>query len=253
MQLINTEKLERLLKLEKKRRGIPEDSLVFTGTADIAQYYWCGMKAWFSNRESELRFFAAYLEDRISYSLILRRIDRVPERDEEILEVGSDITFEDVEKILKDKKEKGVPCIVVEDMEDYEEIERELVRKFGKIPSGFVVEEINRERLEEDPLYRGEILHLKHAEKYPTVRWNFEWKKYVVVGIPDGITDEFVYEFKSTTSSGGFAKKWLKPVAETQADLYGFFFRRKKKKVQIFPNHPPRNRTPTSGNSRVEE
>lgn len=238
--MFDIERLKKLLRLEKERRNLQENSLVFIGMANTAQYYWCGMKAWFLNRRNELEFFCAYLMDRINYSLSLGKIDRVPERDEEILEVGSDITFEDVEKILKDEKEKDIPFIVVENMEDYEEIERELVREFGEIPSEFVVGEINRERLEKDPLYRGKILHLKHAEKYPTVRWNFKWKKYVVVGVPDGITDEFVYEFKSTTSSGGFAKKWLKPLAETQADLYGFFFRRKKKKVQIYSQRDDR-------------
>ena len=233
-ELLKPERLERLLKLEKERRGQPKDSLVFIGMANTAEYYWCGIKAWFLNKRSELGFFGAYLVDRIRYSLILGRIDKVPEGDEEILETGSDLTLEDVEEILKKRKEKQLPRIAVENPEDWEEIEKELVAKFGGVPSEFVVWEIDEERLKEDPLYRGRILEIKHAEKYPKVRWNFEWGKYVVVGVPDGITDEFVYEFKSTTSSGGFAKKWLKPIAETQADLYGFFFRRKKKRVQIY-------------------
>lgn len=219
--MFDAERLRKLLKLEKERRGLPGDSLVFIGMADTAQYYWCGMKAWFLNKENELKFFGAYLEDRISYSLIFGRIDRVPERDEEILEVGSALTLENVEEILKMRKEENLPLIAVED-------------PFGEVPPKFVVRKIDRERFESDPLYRGEILENIHAEKYPTVRWNFEWEKFVVVGVPDGITDEFVYEFKSTQSEGGFVKKWIKPIASTQADLYGFFFRRKKKRIQIY-------------------
>ena len=46
--------------------------------------------------------------------------------------------------------------------------------------------------------------------------------------MPDGIADRFVYEFKSTKEL-----KRMKPVAERQADLYGYFFRRKFKRIQI--------------------
>jgi CRISPR/Cas system-associated exonuclease Cas4 (RecB family) len=53
----------------------------------------------------------------------------------------------------------------------------------------------------------------------------------VVVGVPDGITEDFVYEFKTTQSR--FLLQYVKPVAFTQADLYGYFFRRRGKRVQI--------------------
>ena len=51
---------------------------------------------------------------------------------------------------------------------------------------------------EEFPMIRGEFLETTKAEQYPTIRWNFEWDDYVIVGIPDGITNNFVYEFKTT-------------------------------------------------------
>jgi CRISPR/Cas system-associated exonuclease Cas4 (RecB family) len=83
------------------------------------------------------------------------------------------------------------------------------------------------------PKLRGEIHQMTRAEKYPTIRWNFAWHDYVVVGVPDGITDSFVYEFKSTKSRF-LCDYYIKPVALAQADLYGYFFRRKRKKVQIY-------------------
>jgi hypothetical protein len=61
-------------------------------------------------------------------------------------------------------------------------------------------------------------------------RWNFEWRGYVFVGVPGGITDKYVYEFK-TTKSG--ILNYSKVVAHQQADLYGFFFDRPKKRVQV--------------------
>jgi len=82
------------------------------------------------------------------------------------------------------------------------------------------------------PLLRGKMLEGTRSECYPTIRWNFEYPPYVLVGVPDGITDEFVYEFKTTQSQ--FLKRFVKPVAQAQADLYGYFFRRGKKRYQIY-------------------
>ena len=39
-------------------------------------------------------------------------------------------------------------------------------------------------------------------------------------------------EFKSTGTN--FLFRYIKPVASTQADLYGYFFRRDRKKVQVY-------------------
>jgi len=82
------------------------------------------------------------------------------------------------------------------------------------------------------PKIRGQLLDTTKAEQYTIIRWNYAWDKYVVVVVPDGITSEFFYEFKSTRSR--FLMHFLKPVALTQADLYGYFSRRGKKRVQIY-------------------
>ena len=66
------------------------------------------------------------------------------------------------------------------------------------------------------------------AQRYPTFRWHFDWHEYVVVGVPDGITPRFVYEFKSTKELDR-----MKVVAQRQADLYGYFFGREHKRIQI--------------------
>ena len=55
---------------------------------------------------------------------------------------------------------------------------------------------------------------------------------YVVVGMPDGITESFVYEFKKVRNR--FLLRFVKPVAFAQADLYAYFFKRPKKRVQIY-------------------
>jgi len=74
-------------------------------------------------------------------------------------------------------------------------------------------------------MLRGDFYESTKSEKYPTIRWNFSWENYVILGIPDGITDKFVYEFKSTKDR--FLLNYIKPIAFTQADFYGYFFQKK--------------------------
>jgi len=56
-------------------------------------------------------------------------------------------------------------------------------------------------------LARGELLGEILVQRHPTVLWAKEWDRYVVVGIPDGIGEDFVYEFKSTRMSYGGLRK----------------------------------------------
>ncbi|MEJ5292713.1 MAG: hypothetical protein WHS82_03865 [Candidatus Methanosuratincola sp.] len=263
--LCNQQKLKQLLLLEKERRGVDKDELVFIGMADTANYYWCAMKSLFKNKEMEPDFFASYLQDRVLYSSELGLIDELPSEDEKLLRVGDSINFEDIENLLQQRKrekeesditissilfqdENGDKVLAISDLElspfssdDLREVKKiaisddiksEEITKMLKLYGGEKASEIEIVSLEEYPKYRGEILQDKRSEKYPTIRWNFEWGDYVVVGVPDGITDSFVYEFKTTRSE--FSLYYAKPVAFTQADLYGYFFRRDMKRVQFY-------------------
>jgi CRISPR/Cas system-associated exonuclease Cas4 (RecB family) len=203
--------LSELLRLEKRRLGLREDRLVFVGMANLADYYWCSMKSVLKSRRDELMFFTSYLYDRVTYALRLGLVSKEPKTIEELLQIGDDIKFSDVEKLLEEEAERfrtdtGEGELVKEKIMDLD------------------VEEL-------DPLRRGEVLQELLAEKYPTIRWNFKWNNYIVVGVPDGITKDFVYEFKTTSSR--FLYNYIKPVALAQADLYGYFFRRQRKRVQI--------------------
>lgn len=54
-QLIEDEALlEHLLTLEKERRGVPKDKLLFIGASDIAGQCWCSMQAVLRAREEEV-------------------------------------------------------------------------------------------------------------------------------------------------------------------------------------------------------
>lgn len=204
------ERLRGLLALEKQRRGIETSALVFVGMHNVAQHWWCTQYAVLKSRANEIGFFAAYLHDRIVYAHQLGLADELPRRQEALLNIGGDLTWNDVEKLLK--KRASEP--------DKHKADQERAARLA-----LMIE------LEQDPSRRGELDQALHAEKYPTIRWNFRWGKYSVVGVPDGITEEFVYEYKTTRNS--YLLRFAKPVALAQADLYGYFFQRPRKRVQI--------------------
>ncbi|MEM4004159.1 MAG: hypothetical protein QXM43_00825 [Desulfurococcaceae archaeon] len=65
VELLAKKNLEKLLLLEKKKRGVGEDELVFVGMANVSSYYWCAAKSFLISKAEELKFFHAYLYDRI--------------------------------------------------------------------------------------------------------------------------------------------------------------------------------------------
>ena len=203
------ERLDELMRLEKQRLGFEETRLVFVGMANIAEYRWCPAKAILMSREDELKIFSSYLYDRLAYSCELGLIRKPPDSVSELLAIGDEIEFGHVEELLRREAER---------------LAREAAGGPRAPPPPAHLSSLS-------PMERGEVLEELLAEKYPTIRWNFRWEGYVVVGAPDGITEDFVYKFKTTQSR--FLLQYVKPVAFTQADLYGYFFRRRRKRVQI--------------------
>lgn len=220
--LSKDKKLSRLLLLEKQRRGLSSDSLVFVGMHNVAQHWWCTQYAILKSYANEKDFFYVYLFDRICYSYKLGLIKKLPRKYEAILDIGNEIQLTDIETLLNAKKDHMSTSFPVTSIEIYDNRSN---RKMYINPN---LDEKERK----DPFLRGEISELLNSEKYPTIRWNFRWKKYSIIGQPDGITDEFIYEFKSTKNR--YMLNYSKPVALTQADLYGYFYNRPQKRVQIY-------------------
>ncbi len=236
---------------------MPQDKLLFIGMADTAGYWWCAMESLFKNKNAELGFFGAYLEDRIDYSKRLGRIKTLPEKPEELLKIGDDITLSDIEKLLPQKVEgtKGIigtkeimQYITPEDEDIFGDIMfKDIISSNGRRVRIFTPyldkgkireweekaksEGIEIGNIEDYPEIRGEFAHKMRAGQYPSIRWNFKWQNYIIVGVPDGITRDFVYEFKSCKNK--FIFYYKKGVALTQSDFYGYFFNRPRKKVEI--------------------
>ena len=70
------------------------------------------------------------------------------------------------------------------------------------------------------------------GKKYPTQECFFKWHGYFIVGIPDGITKKFCYEFKTVRDN--FAYAFSKRSAIAQATLYSYFLKKPYIKVQFY-------------------
>jgi hypothetical protein len=232
-------RLAGLLALEKRRRGVAGDRLVFVGVSNVAGVRWCPMKAVLKSRTDELMFFGAYLTDRLVHARLIGLIRDLPHDDQGLLKAGDEVGLADVERLLRRLPVRPPPQPWA-----YQEV----VGPGGEAAWALNPALSDAERahchemacragvrvidLEDDPKLRGLVLEEMRAERYPTVRWNFRWGPYVVVGVPDGITDGLIYEYKTTRSH--YLGGQLLPVALAQADLYGYFFNRPAKRVQMY-------------------
>jgi hypothetical protein len=220
---------ESYMKAVKKELGLDGKGLVFIGMADVALVWWCEQKSVYQNRRMEPWFFMSFLTDILSYAKELGYIDRKIEPPaKELLTIRRRISFNDIEKLLKERGSSVehwpvIPLVEGLTMSSASKLKDLIV---SGAPPLKVIEEIKHL----PPKVQGEILEC-YSEKYPTIRWNFDWEDYVIVGVPDGITDRFVYEYK--TAGSKWLLEWIKPVAMAQADIYGHFFRREEKRVQI--------------------
>lgn len=189
-----------VLSAEKARRRLRPDDLVFVGASNVTSTLWCPMQAVLRSRDEELMFFECYLRDRLEYS---RRLDPShvgPHGVRDILTTGSRLRLEDIETVLQ---------------------QQEAPRPVSPRVAGSA----------DDPLARGRIAEMQHAERHPTIRWHFSWNRYVIVCEPDGIARQFVYEFKHTGKRRNVPER--KRAALAQAGLYARCFGRPHVRVQV--------------------
>ena len=199
--------LTELMNLEKERLGLSRDELVFIGMANLSKYYWCAWQYYLKAKREESLFFFSYFLDRLTNSVELGLLSNPPKQVIAILKIGDNIEYDHIQKLLKEQKTKSTSNKTKNDI-------RKMFRK------------------EKDPMQKGSICQILHGENYPTRRWNFKYKSIVLVGVPDGITNDFVYEFKFTSKSGYLKHTLI--TAACQADVYGYYFKRSKRRVQIF-------------------
>ena len=145
----------------------------------------------------------------------------------ELLQAGHHITFEQVEAV--EKSHYGTQALPDE---TYEVSDIEIEIKGSDV----------------DYATSGHVFELFYAEKYHHFRWNFPYGRYVFLGIPDGITNDFVYEFKSGAKARFRPERTKEAVV--QGDLYGYFFKKRMKRVGVYTDD---DRRIASHNSPVDE
>jgi CRISPR/Cas system-associated exonuclease Cas4 (RecB family) len=221
------DRLDELLSLEKTNRGIDQKQLVFAGFSDVSAQVFCSMKAVLRARESEEMYFRAYLRGRLYYANELQVLERWPRSNIELLQIVQAITFEQVEALEKPH--------------------------YGDHPlpgetSEILPLEIKIKGPNVDYATRGDVFEFFCAEKYHKFMWHFPYGRYVFLAIPDGITNDFVYEFKSGSNARFRPERTTEAVV--QGDLYGYFFRKRMKRVQVYTSDDRRRE---SQNSPVDE
>jgi len=245
------------LKLEKRRRGVPENKLLFVNAANLAGFWWCAQKSLLQAREDEPAFFMSYVLQGAEVGApssiegsdpleLLRHVERVYKTHDpdEVLrrvlekmkrveaEVYPAVKIGDRILTLIRRNDK---LVVLEESDECELIKgghsdvcREVLRVACAGPEHVSWELGGLERR----LARGDLLEKILAQRHPTVLWAKEWDRYVVVGVPDGVGEDFVYEFKSTKIRR--LDRYVLPVARAQANIYAWLFKRQRWVVEIF-------------------
>jgi CRISPR/Cas system-associated exonuclease Cas4 (RecB family) len=221
------DRLDALLLLEKGNRGVDQKQLVFAGLSDVSAQTFCSVKAVLRARESEKMYFGAYLSDRLSYANELGLLESWPQSAAELLQAGYSITFDQIEEL--ERRHYGTHALPDERAEVF--------------PL-----EIEIEGQNVDYSTRGDVFEYLCAEKYHQFRWNFPYGQHVFLGVPDGITSDFVYEFKSGSKARFRPERTTEAVV--QADLYGYFYKKRMKRVGVYTED---DRRIASHNSPVDE
>ena len=197
----------RLLAIEKERRGVAQDELIFIGVANVAKRD--ASKA----RRNEPEFFGYYLSFRKFYPRKFGLVDALPTNQSELLLVGETITHEQVE--------------AANSLPDTLSNERLSEERLSSLREKYIGRAMSLESYDQ-----GNLAHDVFSEEYPSIKWYFPREGRVFIALPDGLTKDSVYEFKSTTKARYKVERAKQ--ATVQADIYGLFFRRVNKRVQVY-------------------
>lgn len=190
---IDPDSWRELLATEKQRRGVADSKLVFVGARNLARIAWCPMQAIRTSRQQEASLFAVYLEDRLRLALDTGRLRSLPVVRARWLQIAA----------------TEMPLTTVESL-----LLPHLPERLDQFTEYLEVEE--GERRWAEPLA-------------PSMRWHMAADGYVIIAAPDGLSRTQVLEAKSSRTE--YLAQHQRPVAELQADVYGFLFERSAKVI----------------------
>ena len=187
---------EKDLRRYKSINKVQKNRIVFLGAANISQINWCELYTYYKCKDEELMFMELYFNDLVNYSKLLRKLTLCNYKPKTLFNHDIVITAKEILSLI-----------------DINSI------------SGFEI--INENHI--DRLEMGKYYHKTKAEQYKTVRWHLKQDDRIIIGVPDGIENDFVYEFKSTKNV-----KKMKGTALLQANIYAFMFNKTDIRVQIY-------------------
>ena len=180
---------------------------IYVGAADIAR----GKVGSLRNPDYRKKYENAYREDLKRY--------------------GGELTLEMANKRLI-VREKGVRELLVRMREHgrRKPLSKEMV--LGSHRLLILPDLIDGEMTVDSPVELGQIAEVLYAEPLPSIRLWVHYKDYVMGVVPDGIADDYAYEFKATTLTGRELEE-VRDQAVRQAQLYAYAFKRPNIKAQI--------------------
>jgi len=191
---------------------------IFVGAADIA----AGKIGSLRNPSYRKKYENAYREDLKRY--------------------GGELTLEIANKRLI-VREKGVRELLVR-MRKHgrrKPLSKEMV--LGSHRLLVLPELIDGEMRIDSPVELGQIAEVLYADPLPSIRLWVHYKDYVMGVVPDGVADDYVYEFATTTLTGREVDKFRDQKIR-QAILYAYAFKRPNIKVQLAQFQLPRQAFP---------
>lgn len=194
-----------LMKLEKQRLGFNQNDLVFVSAGDFSKFYWCPMQTYFSLKQNETKKFEGYLLDKIQYSFELGDLKKLPQTKNELLSIGDKIKLKDIYQLLKQKKYSNIKT-----QEQIIDAKKQLKQCTLQTEKGHYLETI-------------------YAQTFSQIHWFVKYKNFIFTCEPDGISEEFVYEFKSSKNTY-FSKQSMQK-AKLQTDIYAVCFNQKNKRI----------------------
>jgi CRISPR/Cas system-associated exonuclease Cas4 (RecB family) len=187
---------EKDLRRYKSINKVQKNKIVFLGAANISQINWCELYTYYKCKDEELMFMELYFSDLLSYSKLLRKPTLGDYKIKTLFNLDIAITVEEIMSLINKNS-----------IYDFEILDDKCI----------------------DVLEMGENFHRTKAEQYKTVRWHLKQDDRIIIGVPDGIENNFVYEFKSTKNV-----KKMKGTALLQANIYAFMFNKTDIRVQIY-------------------
>ena len=187
---------EKDLRRYKSINKVQKNRIVFLGAANISQINWCELYTYYKCKDEELKFMAVYFNDVVKYSELLNEFPLKNYKIKTLFNLDIAITVEEILSLINTNSIYGLHII------DNKPINK---------------------------LEKGKNYHMTKAEQYKTVRWHLKQDDRIIIGVPDGIENDFVYEFKSTKNV-----KKMKGTALLQANIYAFMFNKTDIRVQIY-------------------